>query len=206
MKIKLITILFLFVIPLYASGGYDNGTATGKGQLELDLTWNPFDLIEYGQTYVVISLGITSRFDLHSYYAHQTNDQDNYYYGLFYQFIDNKYIDLATAVGRRQYTKSNTEDLFFPQFLFSIYTVKDMIIGGALVNIKRKTISGYNNKGIAFDIAISIPIINVINAPKCIDDLRLTIGLFNPGIFEPDHGDFLPTYSIDITFKKMWEK
>ena len=91
---NIIAILLILVFPLFPSGGYDHGTSTGKGQLELDFTWNPFDLIEFGQTYVVIGFGLTNRLDIHGYYAHQTDQQDNYNYGLFYQFIDSKYLVL----------------------------------------------------------------------------------------------------------------
>ena len=53
---------------LNASGGYDNGTATGKGKLGLDLTWNPFNYFPQGQSYIVLSYGFTDKFDFHSYY------------------------------------------------------------------------------------------------------------------------------------------
>ena len=39
----------LFTSQLFASGAYDNGTSTGKGKFKFDLTWNPFDLIDYAQ-------------------------------------------------------------------------------------------------------------------------------------------------------------
>ena len=116
---NIIIIILISVFPLFSSGGYDHGTSTGQGQLELDFTWNPFDLIEFGQTYIVIGYGITNRLDIHGYYAHQT-DQDNYYYGVFYQFIDSKYLDLATAIGKRHYTISNEDDLFFPPCFFAV--------------------------------------------------------------------------------------
>ncbi len=34
---NIIVILLILVFPLFPSGGYDHGTSTGKGQLELDL-------------------------------------------------------------------------------------------------------------------------------------------------------------------------
>ncbi|SVD92527.1 uncharacterized protein METZ01_LOCUS445381, partial [marine metagenome] len=43
-------ILALAVVPLFPSGGYDHGTSTGKGLLELDFTWNPFNIFEQGQS------------------------------------------------------------------------------------------------------------------------------------------------------------
>ena len=45
-KLLFITIL---ITPIYSSGGYDIGTSNGKGVLKLDLTWNPFDLIDFGR-------------------------------------------------------------------------------------------------------------------------------------------------------------
>ena len=200
---NIIVILLILVFPLFPSGGYDHGTSTGKGQLELDFTWNPFDLIEFGQTYVVIGFGLTNRLDIHGYYAHQTDQQDNYYYGLFYQFIDSKYLDLAAAIGKRHYTISKIDDLFFPQLLYNIKLSKLVTIGGAYVNIKRITNDTFKPRGTAFDIAIYLPLSSVIKLPEFIHELKIALGVFNPGVFDSDHGDFLPTYSIDITFKKF---
>ena len=59
MKIKIL--LLLLPICLTASGGYDNGTATGKGQFQIELTSNPFDKIDFGQTYIVMSYGLSHR-------------------------------------------------------------------------------------------------------------------------------------------------
>ncbi len=198
-----IILIILSVMPLFSSGGYDHGTSTGKGQLELDFTWNPFDLIEFGQTYIVIGYGLTNHLDIHGYYAHQTDHQDNYYYGLFYQFIDSKYLDLASAIGRRHYTVSDVDDLFFPQILYNIKFSKLLTVGGAFVNILRITNSTLKSRGTAFDVALYLPLSGIIKLPKFIHELKLAFGIFNPGVFESDHGDFLPTYSIDITFKKF---
>ena len=196
-------VILILVVPIFSSGGYDNGTSTGKGQVELDFTWNPFNLIEFGQSYIVIGYGLTNRFDIHGYYAHQTNGRDNYYYGFFYQFIDSKFIDLATAVGRRHYTESDVNDLFFPQLLFNFKLGQDFTIGGAYVNINRITNNSLKTKGSAFDIAMYIPLSKEISLPKFIREIKLAFGVFNPGVFDSDHGEFLPTYSIDITFKKF---
>ena len=38
-----------------ASGGYDNGTSIGKGNVGIDLTWNPFNYWPKGQSYIVLS-------------------------------------------------------------------------------------------------------------------------------------------------------
>ena len=202
----IIILVFGIVIPLFGSGGYDHGTSTGKGQLELDFTWNPFDIIEFGQSYIVIGLGLTDHLDIHGYYSRQTDNQDNYYYGLFYQFVDTKYLDLATAVGRRHYTISETNDLFFPQLLYNIKISNDFTIGGAFVNILRMTEGTFHTRGTAFDIAMYIPLSNAVKLPKYIHEIKIVLGMFNPGVFESNHGKFLPTYSIDITFKKFCKK
>ena len=38
-----ILLIVIVISKLLASGGFDHGTSTGKGQLELDFTWNPFN-------------------------------------------------------------------------------------------------------------------------------------------------------------------
>ena len=201
---NIIILVFVLIIPLFGSGGYDHGTSTGKGQLELDFTWNPFDIIEFGQSYIVMGYGLTEYLDIHSYYAHQTDKQDNYYYGIFYQFVDAKYLDLATAIGIRQYTISSDDDLFFPQLLFNLKLSQDITIGGAFVNIQRTTNDNFKSHGTAFDIALYIPFSGTLELPKFIQEIKLALGIFNPGVFESDHGKFLPTYSIDITFNKLF--
>ena len=98
----MIIILFNIALP---SGAFDNGTSTGKNKIQIDLTWNPFNYFEYGQNYVVISYGITDKLDFHSYYVdhvNYNNGVDSYYYGLLYQFINSKYLDLASAIGKRK--------------------------------------------------------------------------------------------------------
>ena len=203
---RIIILLLISSTQIFPSGGYDHGTSTGKGQLELDFTWNPFDLIEYGQSYIVVGYGLTDYFDIHGYFAHQTNKNDNYYAGLFYQFIDTKYIDLATAVGVRKYTDSKTLDIFAPQLLFNFKVHKKLAIGGAIVDIKRNIDNELKHKGTAFDIAFLVPLSNVIELPKFITEIKLVFGVFNPGVFDSEHGELLPTYSIDITFKKFFKE
>jgi len=200
---NIIIILLISVTTTFCSGGYDHGTSTGKGQLELDFTWNPFDLIEFGQTYIVVGYGLTSRLDIHGYFSHHTDHQDNYYYGVFYQFIDSKYIDLASAIGKRHYTVSKLDDLFFPQLLFNIKFSKLLSLGGAFVNIQRITNNKLQSRGSAFDIALYLPLSTIIDLPSYIQEIKMAFGVFKPGVFDSDHGDFLPTYSIDITFKKF---
>ena len=101
---KTIILITLLLIPcsVWGSGGYDNGTATGKGKFQLDLTWNPFDRFDFGQTYGVLSYGFTNRFDLHGYISRHTGPYYTWYGGIFYQFYKSKRIDLASAVGIRK--------------------------------------------------------------------------------------------------------
>lgn len=202
-KRQIIIILVAFTF-LLGSGGYDHGTATGKGQLEIDLTWNPFDLIEFGQTYIVAGFGITNCFDLHAYFAHQTDGDNNFYYGLFYQFLETKYIDLATAVGLRQYTNSSAQDIFVPQLLYTIKMKSGFSIGGAFITVQRLEDKQLKNKGTAFDMALYIPLNKILPIPKFVDDIKLAIGIFSPTVFDATPFGFFPTYSVDIKFKKFY--
>ena len=142
---------------LSASGGYDNGTANGKGKVGLDLTWNPFNYFPEGQSYLVLSYGFSDKFDIHGYYSIPASGSDNYYLGLFYQFYKNIYLDLATAVGIRKYRKISERHLFAPQLLYTFYPFRSLRIGGNLVALRD---IDRNNKliGTTVDIAILIPI------------------------------------------------
>ena len=46
-------VLITLISFIRASGGYDHGTSTGRGQFEIDFTWNPFNYFKYGQNYLV---------------------------------------------------------------------------------------------------------------------------------------------------------
>ena len=196
-NITLLSIIISF--SLYASGGYDNGTSIGKGNLGIDLTWNPFNYWKQGQTYAVISYGLTQKLDIHSYYSKPVSSSDNYYLGVYYQFINYKYLDMATAIGIRKYLLKSNTHLFFPQILYTIYSYNDFRIGGSIVNIidikdRNKII------GSALDIALIIPIINSIDNKNRIKSIDLTIGGFRPALWKPDNGNWHPTYSIDMKF------
>ena len=121
MNLSFISLLVSSIIYLstciYASGGYDNGTSIGKGNLGFDLTINPFNYWEKGQSYVVISYGIINNIDIHGYYSMPVNRSDNYYLGIFYQFYNTNNLDLATAIGIRKYLLKTNVHVFFPQFL-----------------------------------------------------------------------------------------
>ena len=195
-------ISFLIYLPysLYASGGYDNGTSIGKENLGIDLTWNPFNYREKGQSYAVISYGISQNLDIHSYYSIPVNGSDNYYLGIFYQFFENQKLDLATAIGSRRYLLKSNVHIFFPQILYTIYIYNNFRIGGSIVNI----IETSNDKriGLTYDIGFIIPIIKETNKKNKIQSIDLTIGSFRPILWKPDKRAWHPTYSIDIKIKK----
>ena len=192
---------FYFCITFVnASGGYDNGTATGKGKLGLDLTWNPFNYFPEGQSYLVLSYGFTDKFDIHGYYSIPARGSDNYYLGFFYQFFGNKYLDLATAIGIRQYRPKSDRHLFVPQLLYTLYPFGNLRIGGSLVAL-RDIDKKYTLKGSTVDLALIIPILNSDLKIDGIYSIDFCIGAFRPALWKPERSYWHPTYSIDFTFK-----
>ena len=192
----------LFISSAWASGGYDHGTATGKGKFQIDLTWNPQDRLKYGQTYAVIGFGITNRLDLHGYVAHHTEGFETWYAGFFYQFLDRKRLDLATAIGIRRRFDENWTHMFFPQLLYTIYASENIYLGGSIVNLKNGMFwkSG-KSMGVAIDFALFFKIQYQSNL---IENIAVGFGGFRPATFKPD-SYFLPTYSIDIKFKRFYK-
>ena len=198
---KFFVIVSLAVVPLFPSGGYDHGTATGKGLMELDFTWNPFNMFEQGQSYVVLGYGFTDRLDIHGYYSIHTEGFHTYYAGLFYQFLRSEKIDLATAAGMRINRENKNGDLFFPQFLYTIKLKDGYSLGGSFVNIMSDVNQSGESMPFAMDIAFFIPLNRYLSLPDFIKDLKLGVGLFNPvtnSVVDP--GKFIPTYSIDVKF------
>ena len=194
-------ILSLAVVPLFSSGGYDHGTSTGKGLLELDFTWNPFNMFEQGQSYVVLGYGLTDKFDIHGYYSIHTEGFHSYYAGLFYQFLSSKKIDLATALGMRLNRENKNRDLFFPQLLYTIKLKNGYSVGGSFVNIIDDVNQPAKSILLAMDVTFFIPLNQYLPLPDTIKDLKLGIGLFNPVTNSTvGPGKFIPTYSIDIKF------
>ena len=194
-------ILSLAVVPLYPSGGYDHGTSTGKGLLELDFTWNPFNMFEQGQSYVVFGYGLTERMDVHGYYSVHTEGFHSYYAGLFFQFLRSEKVDLATAVGMRTNRENKNSDLFFPQLLYTIKLKDGYSVGGSFVNIMGDVNQSIESMPLAMDVALFIPLNRYLSLPDSINDLKLGVGLFNPVTNSAvDPGQFIPTYSIDIKF------
>ena len=185
---------------LSASGGYDNGTATGKGKVGLDLTWNPLDYFPKGQSYIILSYGFTNKFDIHGYYSIPASGSDNYYLGFFYQFFGNKYLDLATAIGIRQYRPKSDRHLFAPQLLYTLYPFGNLRIGGSLVAL-RDIDKKYTLIGTTVDLALIIPILNSDLKIDGIYSIDFCIGVFRPVLWKPERGYWHPTYSIDFTFK-----
>ena len=194
-------ILSLAVVPLFPSGGYDHGTSTGKGLLELDFTWNPFNIFEQGQSYVVLGYGFTDRLDIHGYYSIHTEGFHTYYAGLFYQFLRSEKVDLATAVGMRINRENKNSDLFFPQLLYTIKLKDGYSVGGSFVNIMSDLNQSVESMPLTMDVALFIPLNRYLSLPDSVKDLKLGIGLFNPVTNSAvDPGQFIPTYSIDIKF------
>ena len=179
---------------IFSSGGYDNGTSTGKGLFQMDFTWNPFNSIAYGQTYIVMSYGITSNFDFHSYLSYHDRGYKTWYAGLFYQFLDTKRWDIATAIGIRRAINSEWTHLFAPQLLYTAKINQNLSIGGSFVKVDN--LSKKSNYKTAIDIGISY---KTKIKTKNIQSLSLTIGGFHPSTWTSDTF-FLPTYSLDIKF------
>ena len=203
MKIKII--LLLLPICLIASGGYDNGTATGKGQFQIDLTWNPFDRIDFGQTYIVMSYGLSHRLDIHGYISHHTGGYETWYGGVFYQFLKTKRMDFATAVGIRRRFDENWIHLFAPQLLYTIHLNDRLNLGGSVVNLMESLVdksTGDKDKrlsklGVAVDVGVFY---RLKYKSQKIESVSIGIGGFHPATWKPDTY-FLPTYSIDIKFR-----
>ena len=76
MKLKLISLIISFSIILGA-GGYDHGTAAGKGNWDISLTWNLFNYFEQGQSYAILGYGLTEKIDIHAYYSSIKKDGGN---------------------------------------------------------------------------------------------------------------------------------
>ena len=200
MFIGVFVIFYYSTSIVIASGGYDNGTATGKGKVGLDLTWNPLDYFPEGQSYVVLSYGFTDKFDFHSYYSHPVKGPDNYYLGLFYQFYKNKHLNLATAVGIRQYRSKSHRHLFAPQLLYTLYVFKGLRLGGSLVAIRD---IDRNTKliGTTVDAALIIPLFKSGLINGRINSVDFCIGAFKPVLWKPNNWDWYPTYSFDIKYR-----
>ena len=174
-----------------ASGGYDNGTPAGKGNWDFDLTINPGDMIENGQSYVVWGYGLTDHLDFHGYASHEAGGTNQIYYGLMYNFFSNDWIDLSSAVGFRH--RLDVTDTFFPQVLYTVKLPNNFDIIGSAVNVYNTT-GGYN-RGVALDVALRIPV-SIEFTPSFVRDIKFSVGAFRP----VSGKNWYPTYSVDFRF------
>ena len=191
--------MILFNSRIYASGAYDNGSSNGKGIIGFDITWNPFNYFSKGQSYLVMSYGFTEKLDFHGYYSYSAKENDNYYLGMFYQYFNNKYLDIATAIGIRQYIPKSEKHIFVPQFLYTLHLFRGIRIGGSIIGI-RKIDKISNLLGKAFDIALIIPIIKNNPKEKGLKTIDFCLGAFKPALWVPKT-DFHPVFSIDFKYK-----
>jgi len=188
-------IAYLFLISVnYASGGFLNGTAVGKGKFRLDITINPFDQIKYGQSYFVLGYGITDKFNITSYVSRHPGHYYTAYIGGLYQFINTNRIDLSTGFGLRKRQTKDWTHIFFPQLLYT-YKLNDRFsIMGSLVSIndyqKDKNFGFSNDIGFTYQTKYK---------SKNIDSISISLSLFHPVTWYPKTY-FLPTYSIDFVF------
>jgi len=182
----------LFLLPglAFGAGGFDHGTPAGRGNLDIDITINPENYFEDGQTYLVWGYGITDRLDFHGYVSHEAIGTDQVYAGLMYNFYSNDWLDLSTAVGLRE--RESKTDLFAPQLLYTFKLPHRFDIGGSIVYV-------YNfddsfGRGTTYDIFLRIPFPKSW-LPSFMKDAKFAIGAFRNV-----SGNTNPTYSIDMKF------
>ena len=192
MKIKFFC-LFLFPISLVGSGGYDHGTAAGLGNLDFSITWNPFNYFKQGQNYVVLGYGLTNRLDIHGYYSHTLERNDNYYGGFSYQFYQSKRFDLSTAIGLRKFVDNSITQLFLPQLLYTAHINEKLSLGGSFVDIRSQ--KSVKKLGTSIDVFIMY---NIFENKKY--KIDLTIGGFKPALWTPENSSWHGTYSLEIKF------
>lgn len=189
-KLYYILIALFLGTTVLASGGYDNGTPAGKGNLDLDFTINPGNVFENGQSYVVWGYGLTDRLDFHGYVSQDAMGTYQIYYGVMYNFFSNRHLDLSTAFGLR-HLRGNT-DIIFPQLLYTIKLSQGYDIIGSSVLVYR--VDQEKGLGVTFDIAFRIPVPEKFT-PSFARDIKFAIGAFR-GVSRR----WLPTYSIDFRF------
>ena len=203
-KLPLFFLLFLNC-ACFASGGYDNGTPAGKGNLDLEMTFNPGNYFGYGQSYIVWGYGLTKRIDFHGYVSHPASGVNQIYSGFLYNFMSNKYVDLSTAIGLRYRQKSI--ESFLPQLLYTVKLPKDFDVIGSFVSVyydrtaaKFKKAISYNiahdkyKGGVTCDIALRAKL-PFKKMPAFVRGIKFAIGAFR-GVSHK----WYPTYSIDFRF------
>ena len=196
MKIKLKVFLLLVFIysNLFGTGAYDQGRSAGKGNLDISITWNPFYYFDQGQSYVVLGYGLNDKVDIHGYYSHLKDNNDNYYGGILYQFYKTERLDISTAFGIRKYTKKKTTHFFIPQLLYTIKLSEKINFGGNFVDIRNKNLK--LSEGVATDLFFSY---KFYESEK--HEINLSVGAFKPVLWKPEYGNWYPTYSLDIKIK-----
>lgn len=190
LKACLFSLLLIPSSMVMASGGYDHGTPAGKGKLDIDLTINPGNKIEQGQTYVVWGYGLTDLLDFHGYVSHEANGTDQIYVGLMYNFYSNARIDLSTAIGAR--SRKGELDYFFPQLLYTVKLDKGFEVMGSVVRVHNPDLK--SNRGVTYDLGLRIPVPENL-LPTSLGDVKFTIGAFR-GLAK----QWNPTYSVDFKF------
>ena len=78
-----------------------------------------------------------------------------------------------------------------PQLLYTVKLSKRTRVGGSFVDIRSQKL--VTSKGIASDVYLML---NIYENEKY--KIDITVGKFNPVLWEPNTGDWYPTYSIDI--------
>ena len=187
---KIVLLSLLFQTEVFGTGGYDNGSAVGKGNLQLDFTLNPADVVEYGQSYITWNYGFTDTLGFHGYVSHEAKGTNQIYHGLKYTFLNNETLDLSTAIGLRH--RESETHIYLPQLLYTYKLPKDYDIGGSVVYVYDLTDS--MSLGTAFDVALRIPFeLPWLN--QYLSSTKLAIGAFRNA-----SGHTYPTYSIDVKF------
>lgn len=200
----LLLLLLVYKDHSFASGGYDNATPARRRRLDLELTLNPFNIVPYGQSYIVWGYGLTNRLDFHGYASHEAGGMNQIYCGFMYNFISNKYVDLSTALGLR--FRNGAVHSFFPQLLYTIKLPKGFDIIGSMVLVgytseKFKAISMDNVSdkyltGVTYDIALRAPIpVEKLKIPSFLYSAKFAVGAFR-GLGHK----WYPTYSLDLRF------
>jgi hypothetical protein len=202
--IKFISIALLLLTPLaYATGGYDNGTPAGRGNVDIDVTINPGDLYnggprrlyDKGQSYLVWGYGITDRLDFHGYVSHEAMGVNQIYYGLMYNFFSNDSLDLSSAFGARH--RLERVDAIFPQLLYTFKLPENYEIAGSLTNVYNTDVR--KNIGNSFDVALRIPVQKGRNS-SAFKNVKISIGLFKSTSNQWNPISWYPTYSVDMKF------
>lgn len=187
---KIITLFLFLQTQVFSSGGYDNGSAVGEGNLALDFTLNPGDTVENGQSYITWNYGFTDTIGFHGYLSHEAKGTNQIYYGIKYTFLENNTLDLSTAIGLRH--RESETHIYLPQLLYTYKLPKNYDIGGSVVYVYDFTDS--TKLGTTLDIALRIPI-HLIWLNKYVSSTKLAIGAFRNA-----SGNIYPTYSIDVKF------